>query len=267
MAERAIAADPFALAAREHVAITALGELRDTPGRNGQRPAAVRPVTAIRLPGGDLLTAAHTLPGLQGDQFRRDPATGALRFNNRAAETEDLILVVDGAVSRARIGAADLLRYAATENASRESVPADWAILELGRVISANVNPSRKVGTPVPAIGTARVGERCVLVGYPKALMDDALFETRGGVNRLEDLRFLDAPAVVIDGAIEQADTERVEIAIDGVLGADGRGLSGGGVFVERRGRPVLVGVVVQASSNAARVTACALPRAVRDRF
>lgn len=265
--EIAIADDPLARTARRHVTLAAIGvptEAGTETPRGRSRLGMVRPVTCVLLPGGDLLTAAHTLPttNLGTVRMYRDPVTGAYRVDDDHPTDDgaEMVVIVDGIVSRARVTASDTLRYASAGEASRASVPADWA------VITPDETRGR-VGHEVARIGTPIVGERCVMVGFPTALMDERLFETNGGVQRIEDLKWIGTPGVVIEGTIRSVERERIGIATEGVLGSRGRGLSGGGVFVDRGDGPVLVGVAVQAAKLESRVIACPLPREVRERF
>ena len=262
--ERTIVDDSFARTARSRVTLAAVGTPTETTSARGTSVGAVRPVTCILLPGGDLLTAAHTLPttDLGAVRMYKDPVTGAYRVDEDkpTGEGAPIVVIVDGVASGARVTASDTLRYASAGVASRASVPADWAI------ISPDSSVGRR-GRAVTRIGEARPGERCVMVGFPAALMDEDLFASSGGVQRIEDLRWIGAPGVVIEGTVRSITADRIEVATTGVLGARGRGLSGGGVFVERGGQPVLVGIAVQAAKASAVVIACPLPEAVTDRF
>lgn len=268
--EPAIAVDPLAASARAHVTLAGVGVPTDRQTSRGTTVGAIRPVTCVRLPGGDLLTAAHTLPTTELGAVRmvKDPVTGAYRVDEDEplGEGGPIVVIVDGVASGARVTASDTLRYASAGSASRASVPADWAVISPDRTNDwktdrkADRDAVRRIGVPIE-------GERCVMVGFPAALMDQELFETPGGVRGIEDLRWIGAPAVVIEGTIRHVERERIEIATRGVLGSKGRGLSGGGVFVEREGEPVLVGIAVQAAMLEGRVTACPLPKDVRDRF
>ena len=267
LAETEIAEDPFALAARAHVTLAAVGEpVANRSGAGGTTMGAVRPVTCIRLPGGDLLTAAHTLPttDLGAVRMYKDPVTGAYRVDeqNPTDEGPELIVVLDGTASAGRVTASDTLRYASAGEGSRASVPADWAV-----IATDTAGPLPRGARSVSRIGTPVSGERCVMVGYPMAMMDRSLFDSGSGVRQISDLKWIGAAGVVITGTIEDVGRERIDIATIGVLGTKGRGLSGGGVFVERNGQPVLVGVVVQAAKFDERIIACPLPRDVRERF
>ena len=159
----------------------------------------------------------------------------------------------------ARVSASDALRYSISPAASREEAGADWAVV--------SPDEARAWATPVARVGAPRVGERCFMVGFPAALMDQGLFETAPGVRRPEDLRWIGAPGVVIEGSVRFAGNDRILIDTRGELGAKAKGLSGGGVFVDRGGEAVLVGIAVQASKRGGEVTACPLPSEVRNLF
>lgn len=259
MAAPATVHDPAIRAAQSQVSLTALGVVVPDDSGRATSLGAVRPVTCIRLANGDLLTAAHTLPGdrLGASHRSIDPTTGLMRMDRDTPENDSapMVVIVDGVATTARVSASDALRYASSGTGTRASVPADWAVLTTDRTISAP-SPVRRIGTPTQ-------GERCFLIGYPPALMDRNLFEAHTGVAKATDLRWLDAEPVVIEGVIAETSNDRITIATDGMLGARGRGLSGGGLFVVREGEPVLVGIVVQASKLNALATACPLPEAV----
>jgi hypothetical protein len=263
MEETEIAAEPVALAARAMVTHTAIGVVVEPPGGSGSSMGAVRPVTCVRLPGGELLTAAHTLPRehLGAGPMHRDPVTGAWRVDRRTPDGGDdtMVLIVDDRVGTARVTASDTLRYATAAEASRAAAPADWAVV--------TPDERRDWETPVRRIGEAQRGERCFMVGFPGAMMDPALFEAGDSTRDARSLPWVGVPGVVIEGRIALAGRDRVLIETGGTLGKKARGLSGGGVFVDRGGEAVLVGIAVQASAAGGEVTACPLPRAVTKRF
>ncbi len=262
MDEAALAAEPVAAQACTHVTLAAVGVPVSRPdGRSGL--GAVRPVTCIRLPGGELLTAAHTLPAehLGAGRVRTDPVTGALRVDRGGSDGEGapLVFIVDDTIGTARVSDADPLRYTISPEASRESAAADWAVL----------TPESPTAwpTPVSRIGIARHGERCFMVGFPASMMDEGLFDAGPGVHRPGDLRWIGVAPVVLEGRVRSSGNDRILIDTDGELGAKAKGLSGGGVFVDRGGVPVLVGIAVQAARRGGEVVACPIPGAVRRRF
>lgn len=262
MTETEIASDPAALDARATVVNTAIGAMiTDADGK--ARTGAVRPVTCVRLPGGRLLTAAHTLAKAQlgAAPMQKDPVTGAWRVDRRTplGEGEPLILVVDDDVGTARVSAADTLRYATAPEASRASAAADWAVI--------TPDHPEPWATPVRRIGAARTGERCFMVGFPAAMMDPELFETGAASRDPRALPWLDAPGVILEGRVVVSGRDRILIETGGALGAKARGLSGGGVFVDRGDGATLVGIAVQASAEGGEVTACPLPNAVTAMF
>lgn len=264
MAEPSIAADSSITAARRQVVFTAVGLKVGTNANGRSTLGAVSPVTCVRLPGGDLLTAAHAMPNgyLGAVRATRDPETGEYAFDTSssiATNGPPIVLITDSSVGGARVSASETLRYAAAGSASRESVPVDWAIITPDRR-TRWASPVERIATPVP-------GEGCFMIGFPKALMDEGYFDVSGGVTDASDLPWLGAPGVVIEGVIGRVEADRITVETEGVLGSRGRGLSGGGVFVRRGGEPALVGIAVQASRMSAVVTVCPLPTEVTRRF
>lgn len=264
MTEIELERQPVARAARELVTHAAIGTIVRDPSDGMSRMGAVRPVTCVLLPGGHLLTAAHAIPReTKGTAAPyRDPVTGALRVDRRddgLLEQTPLVVIVEELIARGEVAASDNLLYSAACKASQESAAADWALLA--------VSGKSSWEAPVSRVGTASHGERCWMVGYPASMLDPSLFEVEGRVVKAHDLKWVGLEAVVLGGTIVHAGRDRVTITSDGDLGAKARGLSGGGVFVERDGEPMLVGIVVQAGLIGDEVTACPLPRAVTELF
>lgn len=105
------------------------------------------------------------------------------------------------------------------------------------------------------------------MIGYPRAMMDDKYFNFSGKSLKPDEIPWLDAPGAVIPGVIGKVQDDLITIKTDGVLGSRARGLSGGGVFVTRNGRPALVGIAVVSSNMTPTISACPLPEIVSRRF
>jgi len=267
MTEESVSASPVIVAARKHVVLAAIAsgtKVRTNRNAPGSTLSRIQPVTCILLPGGDLLTAAHTLPEghLGAIRVKRDPATGEFKMDTSgtiATGGPPIFIILDGDVIRGRVSASETLGYSAAGAASRESISVDWAV----------ISPDKKMHweKPVNMIARPTPGEACFMIGYPIAMMDQRHFAFSGMHTKPDEIPWLGVPGAVIPGVIGTVEDDLITIKTDTVLGSRARGLSGGGVFVTRNGRPALVGIAVVSSNMTAKISACPLPEIVTRRF
>ncbi len=198
---------------------------------------------------GLVLTAAHCVPG-----------------ELLAGVTQTARVLIDDRVRTVRLlGAGFVPEDADDAEAGGREPEEDWALLEVERSGDGSGGDDR-AWSVMSRWGEAVEGEAAYVVGFPLHYLPEGW---KDGLAWADDLRGRwSAPTpIVLEGRVERVGEGWLMVRTQGGLGGRARGASGGGVFVRRGGRAVLVGIANKSRLRGSLLSGAVVPAAARERM
>jgi hypothetical protein len=214
---------------------------------------------AVVLSDTAFLSAAHVVPdSAQATmQLRRNEETNGYEFTGWGAGMP-FKLFTNRERLDARVVASDHGAYIDPKKDRYEAAP-DWALIETS---------STRQGDPsVRAWATPVLGEACYVVGFPAGYISTAAMDVTNAHGDMLTAGWLQEDALVFRGTVVANKPSGIRVRFDGQRLIEGRGLSGGGTFVERDGEPALLGINALGNNLTGTVWLSAVPEQVKVRL